>query len=95
MVASLYMNSPSLQFHTLFRAEPEGGFTAIVPSLPGCISYGRTFTEARKMIADAIVGYVASLTKHGEPIPSDQEVFVGVTKVTKIKRPALSRQAYA
>jgi len=32
--------------------------------------------EARKMVKDAILGYVASLLKHREPIPSDEETLV-------------------
>ena len=32
--------------------------------------------EARKMAKDAIAGYVASLLKHKEPIPADEETLV-------------------
>jgi predicted RNase H-like HicB family nuclease len=62
------MIDKTLQYNVIFRPEPEGGFTAIVPSLPGCISFGRTLSEAKKMITDAIKGYVASLQKHKEII---------------------------
>ncbi len=64
-------------FNVAFRPEPEGGFTAIVPVLPGCVTYGRTLAEARKMTKDAIVGYIESLKEHGEPVPmnlSSQEL---------------------
>ena len=70
-----------LQFHIVFRPEPEGGFTVLVPALPGCISYGRDLREAKKMIFDAIRGYIASLRKHGEPIPSDEESFISLVQV--------------
>ena len=30
-------------------AEPEGGFTVLVPILPGCITYGETVAEAKEM----------------------------------------------
>ncbi len=53
----------ALKFNVLFRAEPEGGFTAIVPSLPGCISYGKTLEKSQAMIKDAIEGYLISLNK--------------------------------
>jgi predicted RNase H-like HicB family nuclease len=46
------------------RPEPEGGYTALVPALPGCVTYGRTAREAREMAKDAISGYIASLHKH-------------------------------
>lgn len=70
-----------LQFNCLFRPEPEGGYTVIVPSLPGCITYGRDLDEAREMAADAIDGYIASLKTDREPIPSDQETFISSISV--------------
>ena len=70
-----------LQYHVVFRAESEGGFTAFVPALPGCISYGRDLKEAKEMIFDAIAGYIASLRKHREPIPSDEESFISLVEV--------------
>jgi predicted RNase H-like HicB family nuclease len=63
-------------FNIVLRPEPEGGFTAIVPALPGCVTYGRTLTEAKKMARDAITGYIESLKKHKEPIPTDDETLV-------------------
>jgi predicted RNase H-like HicB family nuclease len=63
-------------FNLVLRPEPEGGFTVIVPALPGCVTYGRTLAEAKKMAKDAISGYVTSLRKHNEPIPTDNESLV-------------------
>ncbi len=60
-------------FNVVLRPEPEGGFTAIVPALPGCVTHGRTLAEAKKMAKDAIAGYIESLKKHKEPIPSDDD----------------------
>jgi predicted RNase H-like HicB family nuclease len=57
-------------FKIVLRPEPKGGFTVIVPALPGCVTYGRTLAEAKKMAKDAISGYVASLRQHNEPIPA-------------------------
>jgi antitoxin HicB len=57
-------------YNVILRPEPEGGFTAIVPALPGCVTYGRTLEEACQMAKDAVIGYIASLKKHKEPIPS-------------------------
>ena len=53
-------------FNVVLRPEPEGGFTAVVPDLPGCVTYGRTLAEARKMAKDAITAYIQSLNKHGK-----------------------------
>ncbi len=58
----------SRQYNIILRPEPEGGFTVLVPSLPGCISYGETVEEARAMIKEAIEGYIESLIEHNEPV---------------------------
>jgi antitoxin HicB len=63
-------------YNIILRQEPEGGFTAMVPALPGCITYGRTLAEGRAMAKDAISGYIESLKKHKEPIPTDDETLV-------------------
>jgi len=73
----------TFRYNVIFRPEPEGGFTVIVPSLPGCVTYGRNLEEAKKMANDAIRGYLASLKKHKEPIPTDEENFFTSIEVTR------------
>lgn len=70
------MRKERRRFNVVLRPEPEGGFTAIVPALPGCVTYGRTLAEARSMVRDAIKGYIESLRKHNESVPSDEETLV-------------------
>ncbi|MBI2049573.1 type II toxin-antitoxin system HicB family antitoxin [Candidatus Roizmanbacteria bacterium] len=48
-----------------FIKEPEGGYTVTVPSLPGCVSYGKTFEEAIEMIKDATEGYLKVAKEEG------------------------------
>jgi predicted RNase H-like HicB family nuclease len=67
------MKKTFFRCNIFLRPEPEGGFTAIVPALPGCVTYGRTLSEAKKMTKDAICGYIESLKKREEPIPTDDE----------------------
>jgi predicted RNase H-like HicB family nuclease len=55
----------------VLRPEPEGGFTASVPALPGCVTYGRTLEESKEMARDAICAYIESLRKHKQSIPTD------------------------
>jgi predicted RNase H-like HicB family nuclease len=50
----------------LFEPSDEGGYTAHVPALPGCISEGNTLEEARLNIREAIELY---LEPEEEPIP--------------------------
>lgn len=75
------MKAKVMQFNVIFRPEAEGGFTAVVPSLPGCISYGKTLPQAKDMIQDAISGYLASLKKHRQKISSDEGSFVTLLSV--------------
>ena len=63
-------------FNVVLWPESEGGFTAVVPALPGCVTYGKTLAEAKKMAKDAIPGYLESLQKHGAPIPNDAHSLV-------------------
>jgi predicted RNase H-like HicB family nuclease len=51
----------------------EGGYSVEVPALPGCVTWGHTYEEAVAMGKDAIEGFLASLQKHGEPIPVEKQ----------------------
>jgi predicted RNase H-like HicB family nuclease len=66
-----------LSYRILLKPEPEGGYTVIVPTLPGCITYGESVEEAKKMAIDAIKVYLQSLKKHGESITDDSDVLEG------------------
>ncbi len=56
-----------------FTKEPEGGYTVSVPSLPGCVSYGKSFEEAIVMIEDAMQGYLAVAKEEGLFVPDKIE----------------------
>ena len=55
----------------MLTPEPEGGYTATVPSLPSCITYGETVDEAMSMAEEAVVLYIDSLIAHDEKIPDE------------------------
>jgi predicted RNase H-like HicB family nuclease len=58
-----------MKFTVTFEQDEDGFIIASCPALPGCHSQGRTREEAIANIAEAIRGYIASMRKHGEPIP--------------------------
>ena len=58
-----------MKYRILIEQDEDGVFVAECPVLPGCISQGNTRTEALENIKEAILGYIESLEKHGEPIP--------------------------
>ncbi len=71
-----------MNYTVLFKKEPEGGYTVIVPSLPGCITYGKDLEEAKKMAREAIELCLESLREHNEEIPYQEEVFYGQVRVS-------------
>jgi predicted RNase H-like HicB family nuclease len=57
----------------------EDGYTvAEVPSLPGCVSQGKTRDEALANIQEAISLYEEDMREQGEPVPEDNVEIVEV-----------------
>lgn len=70
-----------LNFRVLLKKEPEGGYTVFVPTLPGCITYGKDVDEAMKMAKEAIELYIESLIAHGEEIPVEKNMLESMITV--------------
>ncbi len=58
-----------MKYRVFIEQDEDGMFVIECPSLPGCISQGKTREEARKNIKEAIEAHLESLKEHGEPIP--------------------------
>jgi predicted RNase H-like HicB family nuclease len=52
----------------------DGYWVVECPSLPGCISQGKTKEEALENIKDAIQCYIETLIEDGEAVPEDVTV---------------------
>jgi len=76
---------------TLVR-EAEGGYTALVADLPGCMSVGETVNEAMEMIEDARRLWLEVAYEHGDdiPLPSTEREYGG--KVLVRMPPSLHRR---
>ncbi len=60
----------------LFPGE-DGYWVVECPSLPGCISQGKTKEEAISNIKEAITGYIEALKEDNLPVPEENfETFV-------------------
>ena len=57
-------------FHIEIGQEEDGRWSAEVPSLPGCATWGYTKEEALRSIQEATQLYVESLMLHGERVPT-------------------------
>lgn len=67
-----------MKYRITLQKDEDGMYVVKCPSLPGCISQGKTRDEALNNIKDAIEGYIQSLKKHGEPIPAIDEEFIEI-----------------
>jgi predicted RNase H-like HicB family nuclease len=76
------MKKKILQYNIILRPELEGGFTVIVPALPGCVTYGKNLKEAKEMAYDAINAYLASVKKHGGSVSSDRDNLFATLEIT-------------
>lgn len=68
-----------LNYTVIMTPDETGGYVVTCPALPGLVTEGDTLEEARAMAADAIRGYVESLQKDGEPVPTDNPIVEEVT----------------
>jgi predicted RNase H-like HicB family nuclease len=63
-----------MKYRVLIAQDEDGMYVSEVPSLPGCISQGRTRVEALENIKEAMAAYLESLEEHNEPIPHGVKV---------------------
>ena len=52
---------PDMNYKIVIHQEPEGGFWAEAPTLPGCVSQGDTREELKANMREAIEGYLIVL----------------------------------
>jgi predicted RNase H-like HicB family nuclease len=49
----------SVQIEALAFAEPEGGYSVLVPALPGCVTQGDDIEEVKRNVVEAAEGWLA------------------------------------
>jgi len=60
------------QYTAVFEPDQKsGGYTVIIPTLPGCISEGNTFEEASKNIQEAADLYLKTMKVYQGEIPRE------------------------
>lgn len=58
-----------LGYPITFYPEVDGGYTVVIPDLPGCISEGDTLAEAMQNIQEAKALWIETAIEHQDPIP--------------------------
>jgi antitoxin HicB len=67
------MSTAKLDYPVLIEPlapEDRGGFVAVVPDLPGCMSDGETAEEALANVRDAISAWIDESHALGRPVPA-------------------------
>jgi predicted RNase H-like HicB family nuclease len=58
-------------YTVILEREPDGGYVAIVPALPGCVTQGDTRDEALANVREAIEVYIEDCLDAGDPVPTE------------------------
>jgi antitoxin HicB len=67
------MAMTTLRYKILLRKEDDGTYTVIVPSLPGCLTFGYSVEEAQDMAKEAIEGFIECMITRGEEAPAETD----------------------
>ena len=67
---SAKLNKKVLEYPAVFEPACEGGYNVSFPSFPGCVTFGRTFEEAREKAAEVLGLWLEELAAQGEKIPA-------------------------
>jgi predicted RNase H-like HicB family nuclease len=70
-----------MKFKITMKKGEDGWYTVTCPSLPGCISQGKTEEEAKKNMKEAIELHIESLAEEGLPIIRNKNVKETVLQV--------------
>lgn len=60
-----------MRFTVMLEREADGGFVAIVPALPGCVSQGDSRENALENVRAAIEAYIEDCRDSGEAVPTE------------------------
>ncbi len=61
----------SMRYTVVLEQDPEGGYVAVVPALPGCVSQGDTRQQALDNAREAAELYVEDCIAAGDPVPTE------------------------
>ena len=58
-----------ITYLAVMEPSSDGGYAVFFPDVPGCITYGENFEEARKMAEEAVGLHIYALECDGEEVP--------------------------
>ncbi|MCK5320078.1 type II toxin-antitoxin system HicB family antitoxin [Candidatus Parcubacteria bacterium] len=67
------LKKKNYKYTAVFEPAEEGGYVVYIPALPGCVTQGETFEEAKQMAEDAVAGYLSVLSESKQEIPAEKQ----------------------
>jgi len=58
-----------LSYYAFFEPAEEGGYNVSFPDFPGCVTFGKTFEEAKKMGKEVLGLWIEELESKHEQFP--------------------------
>ncbi len=71
MLFFVCMKSQQLSYTAVIQQDEDGNHLVSFPSLPGCVTFGRTYEEALKMGQEVLELWIEELVESGEPLPEE------------------------
>ena len=68
---SSYNHSVKRKYTVVLQVEPDGGYVATVPALPGCVSQGDSREETLSNIREAAELWIEDCVAAGEAVPTE------------------------
>lgn len=69
-------------FSVVYEADPEGGYVAFIPSLPGCHTQGETLEEAEQNMKEAAALYLEDILAERGVLPREARTLQGKIEIT-------------
>jgi len=76
----------TLTYNAIFKPYKKGCYEVYFPDLPGCVTFGRNFAEAKKKAKEVLKLWLEELAEHGQKIMSVPIEFVMEKSALSISR---------
>jgi len=63
-----------MKYAVIYETGSDGGYSAYVPDLPGCVAAASTLAETRELMEEAIEFHIEGMRLHGEAVPNPSSV---------------------
>ncbi len=83
-------STKTFSYTAVIQQDEDGNHLVSFPSLPGCVTFGRTYEEAVKMGQEVLELWIEELVESGKKIPSEQ---LSSVTIFHASRPSLHKRA--